>query len=169
MMSHRRSFASMLALALCLGALAGCGFQLRGGSLTAERLGDVYVQSQGSTIGSELWYYLDDAGVARSNSAAAADVVIELANEDFDRRVLTVDAETGRAREYELEYVVTYSARTGGGETLITPQVLSVTRDYVFDPIAVIGSSREEGVLLEEMRRDAVQRILSRLDRVLED
>ena len=44
---------------------------------------------------------------------------------------------------------------------------MPASTSYIFDPAAVIGSSREENVLAEEMRRDAVQRILSRLDRSL--
>jgi len=42
-------------------------------------------------------------------------------------------------------------------------QSVSLLRDYVFDPDAVIGKSREEGVLREEMRRDAAQQILRRI------
>jgi LPS-assembly lipoprotein len=158
---------SLLGVTLVCASLGACGFKMRGESITSGRLGEVFILNRGSNIGSELWYYLDDAGVPRAPSAAAADVVIELGNESFERSVLTVDPQTGRAREYELTYVVTYSARDSGGAALLEPQVLTVTRDYVFDPNAVIGSSREEGVLQEEMRLDAVQRILSRLDRSL--
>jgi len=152
---------------LCLAALiavAGCGYQLRGQALSAGRLGTVFVQTGGSQIGTELLYYLEDAGVSSATDVASADTVISMSNEVFDRRVLTVDPNTGRPREYELQFLVTYSARSRDGASLISGETLSLTRDYVFDDTAVIGASREEGVLLEEMRRDAVLQILSRLD-----
>ena len=164
------SDAKLPALLLCTVvsfALAGCGFQPRGQSLASGKLGSVYVQNSGAAIGDELQLYLDDAGVVRAPDAASADVIVHLSGERYDRRVLSVDANTGKAREFELEYRVNYSALTRAGGMLVENQVLTLTRDFVFDADALIGKSREESELREEMRRDAVLQILGRLDRAM--
>ena len=50
---------------------------------------------------------------------------------------------------------------------LVNRQTVSLVRDYVFDTDQVIGKSREQNVLRKEMRRDAAQRILTRLSAAL--
>ena len=42
-------------------------------------------------------------------------------------------------------------------------QMVSLLRDYVADADAVLGKSREEGVLHAEMRRDAAAQIMRRV------
>ena len=155
-----------IVLGLALMSVAGCGFQPRGESIAAGNLGNVYVEG-GGLLGEELRLFLSDSGVAGSETAAAADVVVRLAGERFDRRVLSVDSQTGKAREYVIIYNVTYSALARSGRTLVDNQRLTLERDYVFDRDAVIGKSREEAELYEEMRRDAALQILGRLDRAL--
>ena len=154
-------------LSLVLVLLAGCGFKPRGQALASGQLGEVYVEASGTSIGEELRLFLHDAGVARAESAEKADVVVRLGGESYERRVLTVDAETGRAREFVLEYRVSYGARTREGGVLIENQQLLLKRDFVFDDDAVIGKSREADTLRDEMRRDAVLQILGRLDRAM--
>ena len=168
-MSDGRLSRSLLGvvLSLALVSVAGCGFQPRGQSLAAGHLGEVYVEASGAQLGAELRQFLDDVGVALAATPAAADVVVSISGERYEKRVLAVDANTGKAREYEVQYDVDYSARTRTGRTLFDNQRLSLTRDYVFDADAVIGKSREETALRDEMRRDAVQQILGRLDRAL--
>jgi LPS-assembly lipoprotein len=164
---RRARAARVVALASALASLAGCGFHLRGQSLEAGNFGNVYVQSRGGgTLGAELRLSLEDAGVRSVDKASDADVIVTVADERFVRSVLSVDPNTGKAREYEIVYRATYSARRRDGSAVVGEQQIEIARDYVFDPDAVLGKSREEDVLREEMRRDAVQQILGRLSRV---
>ena len=160
-------FVLPIVLSLALASVSGCGFQPRGQSLASGQLGEVYVDASGASIGEELRLFLHDSGVARAESAEKADVVVRLGGESYERRVLTVDSQTGKAREFVVEYRVSFSARTREGGMLIENQQLLLKRDFVFDNDALIGKSREEDQLRNEMRRDAVLQILGRLDRAM--
>ena len=85
--------------------------------------------------------------------------MLQLSDERFSRRVLSVDSNTGKEREFELAYQVAFQVTGAGGEELVPKQTVSLVRDYVFDADAVLGKSREQSVLQAEMRRDAAARI----------
>ncbi|MCP5149673.1 MAG: hypothetical protein H6983_19265 [Ectothiorhodospiraceae bacterium] len=158
-MSVHRLLPGVLALAVVLG---GCGFQLRGQAGLPEDVRSVYLEGV-PAIADELEIFLESAGASREKGQAGSDLAIFLRNERYHRRVLSVDPNSGKEREFELVYLVEFDARRGDGTVLVEPQEVSILRDYVFDPDAVIGKSREEEVLREEMRRDAAQQILRRL------
>jgi LPS-assembly lipoprotein len=167
----RRAFLAKPALSgLLLAAvtmLSGCGFHLRGESFQGSKLGHVFVQSVDPLVTDELNLFMEDAGATIVKTRAQADVVLTVSNEHFDKRVLTVDPNTGQQSEFEIDYHVDFSATRRDGKDLLPRATIELQRDYVFDPNAVLGMSREESVLQEEMRRDAVQQMLGRLDRAL--
>jgi len=150
--------------ALLLVSTASCGFHLRGqggGADTgAARLGKLYVNATptltddvGALVGAETL-------VARRDKA---DTWLDLSSERFNRRVLSVDPKTGKEREFELTYTLNFSARRGDGKTLLGGESVRLTRDFIFDRDAVVGSSREQAVLRGEMRRNAVRQVLRRV------
>ena len=94
---------------------------------------------------------------------AQANVILTMSNPRYDRRILSVDPQTGFEREIELSYTLDVVATGPQGRVMLKPQTLSVRRDYVFDAGALIGSTQEEALLRIEMRRDLVQQVLYRL------
>lgn len=154
---------------IALGAsvlLASCGFQLRGSSNLPEGT-SIFLQAP-EAIGDELEVYLRDGGAAITARRDEADAVLSVSDEEFHRRVLSVDPDTGKEREFELSYTLSFFVRASDGSMLVERQALKLLRDYVFDADQVIGKSREQGVLRQEMRRDAAQQILARINAVLE-
>ena len=107
-----------------------------------------------------------DAGVTVTESTDTADSVLKLQGEQYEKRTLSVDPTTGKGREFEVTYSITFSLRSVEGEVLLRRQSIELQRDYLFDVDQVIGKSQEEGLLQAEMRRDAVQRILRRIESV---
>jgi len=142
---------------------AGCGFQMRGGTELPDTIRTVHVQGPSVSFENAFELLVESGGADVVKTAEGADAVFKVTREHFDRRVLSVDAQTGKAREYELSYTIDFSMTGTGGETYLAPQSVTLVRDFVFDPDAVLGMSREEAVLQEEMRRDAAQQILWRL------
>lgn len=144
-------------------AMAGCGFQLRG-SVDLPGLETVRVTGAGATMREELAVFLREGGVKVTDEATRdADAELSLTDEQMKRRVLSIDPRTGKPREYELAYSVNFQLVDAKGTALVRRQTVRLVRDFVFDVDAVIGKSREEGVLRTEMRRDAVQQIIRRL------
>ena len=156
----QRRLTSFVLVTLLLGLLSGCGFQLRG-SADLQGLKSVRIDTGSTILRDELAVFLVD------DKKAPVDAVLSAYDENYQRRVLSVDSNTGKAREYELAYTVKFNLVDGDGEALVSEQRVRLVRDFVFDEDAVIGKSREEDVLRREMRRDAVQHILRRLTATL--
>ncbi len=144
------------------GLLSACGFQLRGSNVLPADLSNLYVQAP-TNLADDVRVFLSGSDTQVLDQPKGADVILTLTDPRYDRRVISVDPSTGKEREFELTYSLTYRATKTAGKSLLNSQRLIIRRDYVFDRDAIIGKSREAGVLRAEMRRDAIQQILLRL------
>ena len=144
--------------------LSSCGFHLRGPvDLPPELLEMAVVDTAPATdIAFDLRDALKRKGV---QVRSAAPVMLQLRGESFSKRVLSVDS-SGRAQEYGLGYTVRFSLQGKGGAIWLPVESIIVTRDLRFDATAVLGTANDEALLYAEMRRDAVLRILRRLQHV---
>lgn len=146
--------------------LNACGFQLRGANVLPANLNHLYIQAP-AHLADEVRVYLAGSDTQLMKQRDGADVILTLSDDRYDRRVLSVDPSTGKDREFEITYSLNYHAQGAAGKTLVNSNRLTIKRDYVFDQDAIIGKSREEGVLRIEMRRDAIQQVLFRLQTAL--
>ena len=149
-------------LALAIVIAGGCGYQLRGTVSLPPDLGAMHVAGP-RDVGADIVLLLESAGVRVESTRDSASALLQLRNERFSRRVLSVNPDTGKESEFELAYQVTFEVTGAEGEELVPRQTVSLLRDYVFDPNAVLGKSREESVIRAEMRRDAADRIVRRI------
>lgn len=146
--------------------LAGCGFQLRGELDLPENIRTVQVMAP-QALRNDILALLESGSVDASTSSADADVNITVTSENFTRRVLSVDATTGKEREFQLAYTVAFGVTQRDGKPVIENDTVSLLRNYDFDTQAVIGTSREEDLLRDEMRRDAAQQLMRRVEAAL--
>ncbi len=157
---------SRIILVFLLLGLSACGFQLRGSSMQTLGAESVFISaSNAQQIDTQLRARLSLDEVRVVSSPSEADLVINLSGEEFDRRVLAVDADTGKVREYELGYEVTVSV-SRRGEELLESESIELLRDFTFDETAVLGSFSEEGVLQREIAEDAADILLRRIQAV---
>ena len=165
-MKRARTFIAIFPLLAAALLLAGCGFKLRGALDLPENVQTIHVMAP-SQLRNDILTLLESGGVGTSTSSAEADASITVTSERFDRRVLSVDATTGKEREFELAYTIAFGLTRSDGATVIDNGAVNLLRDYVFDPEAVIGTSREEDVLRDEMRRDAARQLMRRVEAAL--
>ena len=154
-MTLRYTLVALLAPALA----SGCGFRPRGSIALPEDFRNVYVDAP-VEISDDLAVFLDSGGASLSKTAAESDAVIKVHSQNYDQRVVAVDATTGKAREFELLYTLDFSVRMKDGTMLVPPERLVVRRIYVFDPTAVVGATRNVAALRLDMQRDAAERII---------
>ena len=159
-------FVKVTMLALAVVALSACGFELRGTGKLPDSVQTVYVDSS-RDLRKAIVSQVERDGTRVVADKANADLSILVQQEGYERRVLSVDGRTGKAREYELLYRMTLSAHRTAGNTLIIGQPITLSRDYLFDADAVIGKTEEEDVIRQEMRRDAAEQIVRRVNAVL--
>jgi len=149
---------------LLLLQLTACGFQLRGAFELPAALSTVYIDARSSTpLLQDLKLILKTNGASVVDDATAATSTIKIEKEETAQRVISVDS-SGRAREYELSYKVTFSVSVAidseHQKVMIDSRKLELIRDYVYDSEAVLGKSREKNILLRDMQRDASRLIM---------
>ena len=152
-----------LLVLLAAALLSACGFRPRGSVTLPQDFKKIYVDAP-VEIADEIANFLDSGGASVIKTRADADAVIEVQSENYDERVMAVDATTGKAREFELLYTLAFSVRMKDGIMLIAPEVLTLRRSYVFDPTAVIGATQNVDALRRDMRRDAAGHIIRTLE-----
>ena len=157
----------LVVLSLTLGT-SGCGgWYLRGtheSKLSVKRL---FVR--GLSAGPLYQWFVTElsySGVQVVGSAAQADAIIELQGEQYDRRVLSVDAQTGKVREIELGLEVEISVRAPDGRLISAPDKVNWTQDFVFDEASPLGTEEAEATIRYEIAKDAARGLVIRLEAV---
>ena len=148
-----------LVVVLAAALVSACGFRPRGSVTLPEDFRNVYLDAPVG-ISDDLAVFLDSGGASLAKTGAESDAVIKVQSENYEQRVVAVDATTGKAREFELLYALDFSVRMKDGTMLVPPEHLVIRRNYVFDPTAVIGATRNVKTLRVDMQRDAAERII---------
>jgi outer membrane lipopolysaccharide assembly protein LptE/RlpB len=156
---------ALLCLVIALAATGCGGWYLRGTGPDAGKIKNLYLISNNAmqiagAFRNELYYN----SITSVFSREKADVVVELANENFERRTLSVDPVTGKVREIELTLEVTVSVRGPGGKLLVNNQKMSWVEDFVFDEISVLGTEAQEVTTKLELGKTAARALVLRLE-----
>lgn len=109
----------------------------------------------------ELRLQLQAAGVELVDTPDNSTAILSIRIDETDQRVLSV---SGRnvPTEYEVYYTIEYSLASGE-KVLLSPQDITLTRDYTYDTTKVLGKSREEAVLREAVVEDLVRIVLKQI------
>lgn len=151
-------------LLIILLLLSSCGFHLRGLAEIPDWLNNIAVVVDSGSR--ELEPLLDEqlksyhVNVFASKAKAQYWLVIE--NDSFQKQITNVSAST-TPRQYLLLYTVTFSLTKNSGETLLSSNTVSVTRQFTLNNDRILGSDYEEMTFKREMEREASNLIISRL------
>ena len=157
----RRFILVSLAAAAAL-ALAGCGFHLRGAATFA--FDSIYLNSAGSpSFNNELRRAFTGAGSATvSESAAAAQVVLDIPVVQDDKEVLSLSS-AGAVREFQLIKRVSFRLHDKEGADWMPAGEITIRRSYTFNETQALARDLEEQRLQRDMQTDAIQQIVRRL------
>ena len=144
-------------------SLLNCGFQLRGAYELPAAMQVTYIDylQINSDLIRSLKIALKASDIKITDIKTDDAAVLKLYKETRNKRTVSVDAQ-GRAREYTLTSALRFSVSTKQ-QFEITEQVIRIERDFIFDPQDVLGNSRGESQLYEEMQQDLVRLLLLRL------
>jgi len=104
---------------------------------------------------------LATAGVHLVDAEADATAIFTVLYDHTDQRVLSVSARNVPT-EYEVYYMIEYSLDSGS-KNLLEPQVLTLTRDYTYDPTLVLGKEHEQQLLRDAIVDDLVRIVLKQI------
>lgn len=159
MFGSARSLFMMLTAALLLSA---CGFHLRGQA--ALPFNTLYVQAEPTSV-----FALQLKRAVRAGSATRvttrpgeAEAVLQILNELQEKVILSLGA-GGRVREFQLRYRVQYRLTDEKNREHIPASEISLKRDYSFNDEQALSKEAEEALLYRDMRNDAVQQLVRRL------
>jgi LPS-assembly lipoprotein len=159
------TIARFTTLLLCA-SLASCGgWHLRGSQFAELGVSAIELRTSGApTVDAELRRALSDSGVSVTNQAGKADAILVVSDEAFDRRVLSVDAATGKVREVEIGLRVAFQLLRPDGLEVTPLDTVQWERDFVFDELALLGTVEQETLLRQSLAEDAAYSLLLRLD-----
>ncbi len=163
--------ASLITAILASATLAACGFQLRGA--VNLPFTSVYVQAPVSAalggpsapVVPDVIEGLTQRGVQLKGKIEDADFSVRFLQVTFDKRVLSLSG-SGRAREFELEYVVRYEFVDARQKLWGEPGEITIRRDFSYSESQALAKEAEERQLIRDMQLDAASQILRRLQAV---
>lgn len=160
---HLHNVAARLLIVLALLSLSSCGWRLQGTTRLPEVLASAYVDTKDphTDFNRALRESLTASGANLVEDRKLATAIVRIRRDISGQRVLSVSARN-TPEEYQVYYAVEYSV-DGGGQELIAPDTLEMTRDYSYDETAVLAKQREQAVLREALARDLAGLIVRRL------
>ena len=158
------SLHSAAILLIC--SLMGCGFQLKGTpgspdspSLAGTELVLISSQPRGE-LTTALREQLRLQGVVVGEKTTEG-LVLRLGGERFQQRNLSLTAQA-RAAEVELTMIASVALSQGATELIVETDA-QVVRQFLNDPLNVVGKTEELRLLREEMRQDLAAQIIRRI------
>jgi LPS-assembly lipoprotein len=96
------------------------------------------------------------------NRPEQAEAVLQILNELQEKRILSL-GDGGRVREFQLIYRVFFRLTDEKNREHIPASEISLKRDYSFNDEQALSKEAEEALLYRDMRNDAVQQLVRRL------
>lgn len=153
-----------LSLALLSVTVVGCGWHLRGTGEMTGNIRHIFVeQSRSPLVSTALYNEIFHRGLKWEATRKAAEVIVKLEDEHFERRILSVDPATGKVREVELILTTHFSVRSAGGKILIPREPLVWQLDYVFDEGALLGTVEQDSAIQLDLSNTAATSLMFRV------
>ena len=101
--------------------------------------------------------------VLESRKDAQAILVINSA--ELKKKILSVSG-TGRVREFQLRYSISFRVNDQKGREIVPDTKIEVNRVLPYSDSAILSSAAEEKMLLKDMKKDAILKLMDRLGKV---
>ena len=144
--------------------LLSCGFHLRG--LASIPFESVYIQSDNPSTTLDIKRRVEaSSNTIVLDSVAGAQATLHIIKARRKKVILSVSG-TGRVREYQLRYFLSFRVIDSKGSVIVPVTKIRVNRVLPFSDSAFLSSQMEEKMLLKEMQKDAILKLMDRLGKV---
>ena len=160
--AFRSAFGRLLAALALSGALASCGFHLRGEAHYA--FDTLYLNSPASQpLTLNLRRSLEAAGSAKLVDAPdKAQAILDVTSVENNKQILSLSS-GGKVAEYLLTERVLFRVRDAAGNDWLPTSELLVRRTYTYNDTEALAKEAQEQRLWREMQDDAVAQLVRRL------
>ena len=144
--------------------LLSCGFHLRG--LSSIPFESVYIQASDPLV------ILD---IKRRIQASSKTIVLDNPNDSQailhilnarKRKVILSVSGSGRVREFQLRYSISFKVTDKTGREVVPISNIEIKRVLPFSDSAFLASQMEEKMLVKEMKKDAILKMMDRLGKI---
>ena len=141
--------------------LLSCGFHLRG--LSSIPFESVYIQASDPLV------ILD---IKRRIQASSKTIVLDNPNDSQailhilnarKRKVILSVSGSGRVREFQLRYSISFKVTNKSGREVVPISNIEIKRVLPFSDSAFLAAQMEEKMLIKEMKKDAILKMMDRL------
>ena len=146
--------------------ISACGFHLRG--MPADYPGKiasvaVHVQHADPAWEALLRQQFNQANIKVISDLQQAQYTVVILDEQRKNNIVSISSSSS-PRQYQLIYQVTFSVSAAHAE-FIAPTTLHLNRPITINNDRILGSHDEEEQLTQDIRREAAQQILQRINR----
>ena len=141
-----------------------CGFHLRG--LSSIPFESVYIQASDPLV------VLD---IKRRIQASSKTIVLDSPNDSQailhilnarKRKVILSVSGSGRVREFQLRYSISFKVTDKTGREVVPISNIEIKRVLPFSDSAFLSAQMEEKMLIKEMKKDAILKMMDRLGKI---
>ena len=126
----------------------------------------LYIQASNPSVTIDIKRRIEASSktaVLDSQKDAQAILVIESA--ELQKKILSVSG-TGRVREYQLRYTISFRVNDQRGREIVPDTKIEVNRVLPYSDSAILSAGAEEKMLLKNMKKDAILKLMDRLGKV---
>lgn len=146
--------------------MSACGYHLRGTVALPDGVKKIYLEGASMQLREQFRRVLRSASAELMDSPQDANIVIKIANEVNDQRVLSLSAR-GRSNELELYYRLQYDLVKSDNTVLLESQPVEIKRQYFNNQQEVVAKDNEQQIIRNEMLQQAVNMMVDRISFVL--
>ena len=99
------------------------------------------------------------------DSRKDAQAILVIKKAELNKRILSVSG-TGRVREYQLRYSLAFRVNDQKGREIVPDTKIQVNRVLPYSDSAILSAQAEETMLLKDMKKDAILKMMDRLGKV---
>ena len=99
------------------------------------------------------------------DSRKDAQAILVINNVRNTKKILSVSG-TGRVREFQLRYSISFRVNDQKGREIVPDTKIEVNRVLPYSDSAILSSQAEEKMLLKDMKKDAILKLMDRLGKV---
>jgi LPS-assembly lipoprotein len=99
------------------------------------------------------------------DSRKDAQAILVIKNAGLKRKILSVSG-TGRVREFQLRYSILFQVNDQQGKEIVPDTKIEVSRVLPYSDSAILSAGAEQNMLLRDMKKDAILKLMDRLGKV---
>ena len=99
------------------------------------------------------------------DSQKDAQAILLIKSARLKKKILSVSS-TGRVREYQLRYSILFRVNDQKGREIVPDTKVEVNRVLPYSDSAILSAGSEEQMLLRDMKKDAILRVMDRIGKI---